>query len=131
MRALDAALDVFDGVSIADVRAKSLALTDLVHRLRRRELPGVDGGDAARAERGAARRSRCGMPHAYEVTQALIARGVIGDFRAPGPAAARLRAAVPDATRRCGTRWRRCGSVLDSQEWRDPRFARSAAAAVT
>ena len=30
MRALDAALDVFDGVDLADVRAKSLALTDLV-----------------------------------------------------------------------------------------------------
>ena len=80
MRALDAALDVFDGVSIADIRAKSLALTSMVIR-----LCGLDRHrhrDAAPA--GAARvAGRLAVAAAYEVTQALIARNVVGDFRAP------------------------------------------------
>jgi kynureninase len=80
MRAFDAALDVFDGVSMTDVRTKSLGLTRLV--LQRAEDLGVPTltprEDARRGSQVALQ-----LPHAYEVAQALIARGVIGDFRAP------------------------------------------------
>ena len=82
--ALDAALDVFDDVDMGAVRAKSQALAELfvaeVARLARTEdlwLASPDDPDA----RGAQVSFRC--PHGYAVMQALIAEGVIGDFRAP------------------------------------------------
>jgi kynureninase len=82
MLALDAALDVFDDVPIDDIRAKSLALTQLVIDYADAHLPDATvvtpREDDRRGGQVALR-----MRHAYEVTQALIARGVIGDFRAP------------------------------------------------
>lgn len=82
MLALDAALDVFDDVSIDDIRTKSLALTRLVIDYADANLPDATvvtpRDDDRRGGQVALR-----MRHAYEVTQALIARGVIGDFRAP------------------------------------------------
>ncbi|MGI9157280.1 MAG: kynureninase [Marmoricola sp.] len=83
LSALDAALDVFDGVSLADVRATSLSLTDLFISLVTErfgdELPVVT--PLAHAQRGSQVSLR--HPHAYGVVQALIGRGVIGDFRDP------------------------------------------------
>ncbi len=84
LRALQAALDLLDGVDVATIRSKSLALTrlfmDLVDPLCREfgmrvVTPRID------AERGSQVAIACA--HAYPVVQALIARGVIGDFRAP------------------------------------------------
>ncbi|HEX2904340.1 MAG TPA: kynureninase, partial [Jatrophihabitans sp.] len=82
MAALDAALDAFEGVSMAAVRAKSLQLTQLVidfaqHRLAGHGVTVVTPAEPAR--RGSQVSLR--MPGAYEVCQALIERGVIGDFR--------------------------------------------------
>ena len=67
--------------------------------------------------------------------QALIARGVIGDFRAGDPAseadrehpALRLHAAVHPLRRRLGRASSTCAQVLDSGEWREPRFNQRAA----
>jgi kynureninase len=78
MVALDAALDAYDGVDMAAVRTKSLALTQLVMDYAR-GLAGVTV--VTPPNRGS--QVALAMEHAYEVTQALIARGVIGDFRAP------------------------------------------------
>ncbi len=80
MLALEAALDVWDEVDLADVRTKSLALTDLA--IARADALGVEVVTPREHER---RGSQVGlrMAHAYEVCQALIARGVIGDFRPP------------------------------------------------
>jgi kynureninase len=79
--ALDAALDVFEGVSMSDLRAKSLQLTglfiDLVRARTGLEVVSPDDPDA----RGSQVSLR--HPEAYGVVQALIARGVVGDFRAP------------------------------------------------
>jgi kynureninase len=82
MRALDAALDVFDGVALDDLRAKSLALTDLVMAFVDAHLAEV----AVATPREASRRGSqvaVRLENAFEVCQALIARGVVGDFREP------------------------------------------------
>ncbi len=127
MRALDAALDAFDGVSIADIRAKSLALTSMV--IAYADSIGIATVTPRQPER---RGSQVGLrlPSAYEVTQALIARNVVGDFRAPDI----LRLGFAPLYLSYTQVWDSMETlrlVLDSQEWRDPRFARSAAAAVT
>jgi kynureninase len=84
MLALQSALSAFDGISLDAIREKSLALTDQViafadQRLTRHGVEVVT--PRAHAARGSQVSLR--MPHAYEVCQALILRGVIGDFRAP------------------------------------------------
>ena len=83
MSALDAALDVMLEADMGALRAKSLALGDLFLALveQRCAAHGFGNGSAARAERG----SQVGLlhPEGYAIMQALIARGVIGDFRAP------------------------------------------------
>ncbi|MGW2954455.1 kynureninase [Streptomyces eurythermus] len=82
--ALEAALDVWDGVSVTAVRAKSLALTDFFLRcVAAYTGPGrVECVTPERhAERGSQIALRC--PDAGEVMKRLIARGVVGDFRHP------------------------------------------------
>ena len=82
--ALEQALEVFDGVDMGAVRRKSERLTDLFIRLVEQELPGF--GFSIASPRDVARRgSQVCLKHAegYAMVQALIARGVIGDFRAP------------------------------------------------
>ncbi len=83
LSALEGALDAFTGVSMDDVRVKSLALTDLFIELVESRLPGAF---TLLTPRDHARRgSQVALRHegAYGIIQALIARGVIGDFRAP------------------------------------------------
>ncbi|MFF4714988.1 kynureninase [Streptomyces eurythermus] len=82
--ALEAALDVWDGVSVTAVRAKSLALTDFFLRcVAAYTGPGrVECVTPERhAERGSQIALRC--PDAGEVMKRLIVRGVVGDFRHP------------------------------------------------
>jgi kynureninase len=82
--ALDAALDVWEGVDIAAVRRKSLALTDFFLECVAAYVP--EGAvecvtPLAHGERGSQVALRCGR--ADEVMRGLIARGVVGDFRHP------------------------------------------------
>ncbi|MFD8426102.1 kynureninase [Streptomyces coelicoflavus] len=84
--ALEAALDVWDedGVSVAAVREKSLALTDFFLRCVGAYVPHgrVESvTPAAHAERGSQVALRC--EDAGEVMKRLIERGVVGDYRAP------------------------------------------------
>ncbi|WP_282791048.1 kynureninase [Streptomyces sp. CC224B] len=82
--ALEAALDVWDGVSLHDVRAKSLALTDFFLECVAAYAPAgrvTSVTPAAHAERGSQIALRC--PDAREVMERLVAAGVVGDFRAP------------------------------------------------
>lgn len=82
MRALEAALDIWDRVEMADIRAASIALTE-------RFIAGVEAAcpDLVLASprdpnlRGSQVSFR--FEHGYAAMQALIARGVVGDFRAP------------------------------------------------
>ncbi|MEW2388768.1 kynureninase [Streptomyces venezuelae] len=84
MLALEASLDVWDGVSIDAVRAKSLALTDFFLRCVGAYVPTgrVESlTPAAHAERGSQVALRC--EGAGDVMKRLIEQGVVGDFRAP------------------------------------------------
>ncbi|MCG6904882.1 MAG: kynureninase [Rhodobacter sp.] len=82
MAALAAALDVWDTADIADVRARSIELTDLFVTLVEAACPGLT---LASPRDGYARGSQISFAHpdGYAIMQALISRGVIGDFRAP------------------------------------------------
>lgn len=83
LSALDAALDAFDGVSTEELRAASLSLTDLFIALLDERLPDLDiVTPRDHVRRGSQVSFR--HPHAYGVVQALIARGVIGDYRDDG-----------------------------------------------
>ncbi|MGW0861188.1 kynureninase [Streptomyces sp. NPDC002611] len=84
MLALEAALEVWDGVPVEAVRAKSLALTDFFLDCVAEYVP--EGRvecltPVAHAERGSQIALRC--DDAGEVMKRLIERGVVGDFRAP------------------------------------------------
>ncbi|HWD95287.1 MAG TPA: kynureninase [Acidimicrobiales bacterium] len=83
LAALDGALNVFDHASMAQIRSKSLGLTDLFIELIEARLANVF--DLVTPREHAQRGSQVSLAHpeAYGIVQALIARGVIGDFRAP------------------------------------------------
>ncbi len=83
LSALDAALDAFDGVDVAVLRETSLSLTDYFIELVDARLG--DTFDVITPRDRALRGSQVSLKHpeAYGVVQALIARGVIGDFRTP------------------------------------------------
>jgi kynureninase len=81
---LEAALEAFDDVDMQVLRQKSEALTDLFIKLVDQELSAYGFGLASPRE-AAQRGSQVALTHpeAYAIMQATIARGVIGDFRAP------------------------------------------------
>jgi kynureninase len=82
MLALEAALDVWDGVSIDSVRAKSLALTDFFLECVESYVPEgqvTSLTPSAHASRGSQIALRCA--DAPSVMEKLIARGVVGDLR--------------------------------------------------
>ncbi len=84
LAALDAALDVFEGVDMATLRAKSVSLSELFVA----EVERLCAGHGLRLvspREAETRGSQISFAHpeGYAVMQAMIARGVIGDFRAP------------------------------------------------
>jgi kynureninase len=84
MLALEAALDVWDGVPVDAVRAKSLALTDFFLECVEAYVPAgrVESvTPSAHAERGSQVALRA--DDAGAVMERLIAAGVVGDYRAP------------------------------------------------
>ena len=81
---LEAALSVFDGLSMTDVREKSVSLTRLFLDLSD-ELLAPLGFSLATPRVDDERGSQVSLQHpdAYGVVQSLIARGVVGDYREP------------------------------------------------
>lgn len=77
LSALDGALDVFSGVDIRDIQAKSSALGDLCQR--RADAMGINVVDPG--QRG----GHVCLTHAsgYPIVQALAARNIFADFRTP------------------------------------------------
>ena len=110
------------------IRDKSLALTDLFIRLVEERCAGhalTLASPRERSQRGS-QASFAHPTHGYEIMQALIARGVIGDFRAPDL----LRFGFTPLYTRFTDVWDavdRLRAVLDSGEWRERRFAVRAA----
>lgn len=80
LSALEAALEAFEGIEVAELRRRSLGLTD-------RFVAGLDrlGLEVATPRDHARRGSQVSVRHerAYGLVQALIARDVVGDFRDP------------------------------------------------
>jgi len=82
MAALSAAMDIWEMVNMDDLRARSMALTDMF-------ISGVEAAcpmlNLASPRNANARGSQVSFAfdEGYAAMQALIARGVIGDFRAP------------------------------------------------
>jgi kynureninase len=82
MAVLDAALDAFDGIDMADIRARSIELSEQF-------ISEVEAGCKdvvlASPRDPQARGSQVSFRfhEGYAAMQALIARGIIGDFRAP------------------------------------------------
>ena len=121
LAALDAGLDTFAGVAMPDVEQKSRALSQLF-------IDEVEArcGDAIRlaSPRDPTKRgSHVVFAHcqAYAVTQALISRGVVGDFRAPDLMRfgfAPLYNRFTDAVRAAEI----LADILARRDWDQPRF---------
>lgn len=122
------AADEYGG--LAEVRRKSVALTELFIELVESRCAG-HGLALVTPRNPEERGSQVSFAHVtdgYAIMQALIARGVIGDFRAPDIA----RFGITPLYTRFVDVWDavdRLEQVLASGEWRDPRF--SVRAAVT
>ncbi|WP_206953874.1 kynureninase [Trinickia acidisoli] len=123
MSLVEAGLDVFLETNMQTIRRKSLALTDafidLVQtRCERHPLTLVT--PRAHAQRGS--HVSVEHPHGYEVMQALIARGVIGDYREPRV----LRFGFTPLYTRFVDVWdavETLRDVLDTDAWRAPEHA--------
>jgi kynureninase len=125
MAALKAGIDTFDGISMRDVEAKSRKLSQLFVE----EVEARCGSEVSLASpRDPSRRGShvvFAHPEGYAVMQALIARGVIGDFRAPDL----MRFGFTPLYTRYADAWRAAemlgeilGDVVKSREWDQPRF---------
>jgi kynureninase len=125
LRALKAALDLMDDVDLALVRTKSLGLTRLFMDLA--EPICRDFGARIITPRDDGRGSQVAMrhEHGHAIVQAMIARGVIGDFRAPDIIRFGF-APLYISYRNVADAAATLRDVLESDAWRDPKFATSA-----
>ncbi len=129
LRALKGALSVWEGVDMAALRAKALSLGDLF--IARVEARCAAYGLSLQTPRDhALRGSQIALAHpdAYPIMQALIARQVIGDFRAPDV----LRFGFTPLYLSHEDVWNAVeilADILESGIWKEPRF--SVRAAVT
>lgn len=127
LTALNAALDVFDGIDMGMARAKAGALGDLfIERVEAR--CGGKGLMLACPREAVSRGGQVSFshPNGWAIMQNLIARGVVGDFRAPDI----IRFGFSPLYVRFADVWDSVeilGEILDSESWRDPRFETFAA----
>ncbi|KFI33283.1 kynureninase [Haematobacter missouriensis] len=82
LTALEAALDIWEGVSMDALRQESIRLSEAFIAAVGARLPGLPLASPRDPERRGSQVS-FRHPDAYAIVQALIAQGVIGDFRAP------------------------------------------------
>lgn len=125
MAGLECGLDLMLEADMAAIRAKSQALGDLFIALNEERLSGFE---LASPRDAALRGSQVSIRHAqgYAIMQALIARGVIGDFRAPDI----LRFGITPLYTRYEDVWlaiEALAAIMQTAEWREDRFATRAA----
>ncbi|HMH70889.1 MAG TPA: aminotransferase class V-fold PLP-dependent enzyme, partial [Bradyrhizobium sp.] len=122
LRGVDVALDAMEGVEVAALRQKSLALTELFMARVTALLPGLD---IVTPRQASLRGSQVGISFdkGYAVVQAMIERGVIGDFRAPDI----MRFGFAPLYIRFQDVWDAAdilAGCITAEVWRDPRFNR-------
>ncbi len=121
LEALDAGLDTFDNVTMERLWSKSVALFDIFHGLMEQHCPEmVCVSPRWHEKRGSHISFR--HPHAFQICQALIAGGVIGDFRAPDVirfGITPLYLCAEDLMHSVEL----CERILREETWRDPQFA--------
>ncbi|WP_405218567.1 kynureninase [Agrococcus sp. Ld7] len=127
MSALEASLDIWDDVDVALVREKSLRLTELFMTLVDERL-GQWGVEVVTPRDPARRGSQVALriDDGYAVMQALIERGVIGDFRAPDL----MRFGFAPLYVSHADVWDAVAileDILTTESWREPRFAKRGA----
>ena len=126
MAALECGIDIMLRAGMHQVRAKSMALGQLFQDLMEHYCSGFGfalATPADPAQRGSQIAYR--HSHGYAIMQALIAAGVIGDFRAPDI----IRFGLTPLYTRFADVWdavQIIRTVMQDQLWRDPRFARRA-----
>ena len=121
LAALEAGIATFEGVTMDDLEAKSRRLSELF--IAEVEARCGDQVRLASPRDPAARGSHVSFAHpeGYAVVQALIARGIVGDFRAPDL----MRFGFAPLYNRHEEVWRAAealGEVLASREWDQLRF---------
>jgi kynureninase len=122
MLALECGVDQFDGVDMTDLEAKAGRLCSLFIE-RAEERCGGHDLELITPQEAAGRGGHVSFTHvhAYAIMQALIERGVIGDFRAPDV----LRCGFAPLYTRFEDVWRAVdvlGEILDTRAWRKPRY---------
>jgi kynureninase len=122
LRGVEVALDAMQGVDISALRQQSLALTELFIARVSTLLPGLD---IVTPRQPSLRGSQVGISFdkGYAVVQAMIERGVIGDFRAPDL----MRFGFAPLYLRFEDVWDAAEILADcinAEVWRDPRFSR-------
>jgi len=118
MAALEAGLATFDGVAMAELEAKSRRLSDLFITLVEQRCPELTLA-SPRGPRGS--HLVFAHPHAYALMQALIERGVIGDYREPNL----IRFGFAPLYNSLADVWRAVAilaNLLDTRSWDSPRF---------
>ena len=121
--ALDAALDLWEGIDLAAIRQKSLALTDYFITLVEARCAG-HGLSLITPRDGAHRGSQVSFTHpdsGYAIISALIAEGVIGDFRAPDI----LRFGFTPLYTSFADVWHavdKLADILETRRWDQPQF---------
>jgi kynureninase len=121
LAALEAGVESFEGADMAAIWAKSLILFDLFADLIAGRCPELRCISPREPERRGSHISFA-HPNAFEICQALIAAGVIGDFRAPDV----LRFGLTPLYLGFEDVWtavERLRAILDTGRWRDPQFA--------
>ena len=122
LRGVEAALDAMAGVEVAALRRKSLALTELFMARVAALLPDLDIVTPRQASRRGSQVGIC-FDQGYAVVQAMIARGVIGDFRAPDL----MRFGFAPLYVRFQDVWDAAeilAQCITAEVWHDPRFNR-------
>ncbi|MFB0612940.1 kynureninase [Aurantiacibacter poecillastricola] len=125
MSALEVGVDLMAGIGIEALVAKSRQLSEFTRAAMAETVPELPCISPDRPERRGSQLS-FRHEHAYELCQALIARQVIGDFRAPDI----LRLGFAPAYVRFADCWRAVSElrdILDSGEWRKAEYAERAA----